>query len=60
MAALVDKLHLIFPVGHSADAHAVAAVTGAFVNPDPTYLQSTGFSSTRADRCSSACTRAVR
>ena len=41
--ALVAKLHLGFPVGHSADAHAVAAATGAFVNPDPTYLQSTGF-----------------
>jgi hypothetical protein len=30
-------------VGHSADAQAVAAATGAFVNPDPEYLQSTGF-----------------
>lgn len=26
-----------------ADAPAVAALTGAFVNPDPVYLQSTGF-----------------
>lgn len=41
--ALVDKLKLTFPVGHSADARAVAAVTGAFVNPQPEYLQSTGF-----------------
>ncbi|MGW5361133.1 peroxiredoxin family protein [Actinopolymorpha pittospori] len=41
--ALVDKLRLTFPVGHSADAHAVAEATGAFVNPDPEYLQSTGF-----------------
>jgi peroxiredoxin len=41
--ALVDKHHLEFPVGHSADARAVAAVTGAFVNEDPMYLQSTGF-----------------
>jgi peroxiredoxin len=40
---LVDKLRLTFPVGHSADAHAVAEATGAFVNPDPVYLQSTGF-----------------
>jgi peroxiredoxin len=40
--ALVDKLKLTFPVGHSADARAVAA-TGAFVNPEPEYLQSTGF-----------------
>jgi peroxiredoxin len=42
-AALVAKHGLTFPVGHSADAHAVAKVTGAFVNEDPVYLQSTGF-----------------
>jgi len=41
--ALVDKLKLTFPVGHSADARAVAGLTGAFVNPEPEYLQSTGF-----------------
>jgi peroxiredoxin len=41
--ALVEKHHLTFPVGHSADAGAVAELTGAFVNPDPVYLQSTGF-----------------
>ncbi|MGP4020553.1 peroxiredoxin family protein [Saccharopolyspora sp. 5N708] len=40
---LVSKLRLEFPVGHSADPHAVAEATGAFVNPDPEYLQSTGF-----------------
>jgi peroxiredoxin len=40
---LIAKLGLSFPVGHSADAHAVAEATGAFVNDDPTYLQSTGF-----------------
>ena len=42
-AALVAKHKLIFPVGYGADAQAVAALTGAFVNPDPVYLQSTGF-----------------
>jgi peroxiredoxin len=42
-AALVAKHKLTFPVGYGADAHAVAALTGAFVNPDPAYLQSTGF-----------------
>ncbi|HEX3587989.1 MAG TPA: peroxiredoxin family protein [Pseudonocardiaceae bacterium] len=42
-AALVEKHHLAFPVGYGADAHAVADLTGAFVNPDPVYLQSTGF-----------------
>jgi peroxiredoxin len=42
-AALVAKHKLTFPVGYGADAAAVAAATGAFVNPDPVYLQSTGF-----------------
>jgi peroxiredoxin len=42
-AALVAQHKLTFPVGYSAAASAVAAVTGAFVNPDPVYLQSTGF-----------------
>ena len=41
--ALVEKHTLTFPVGYSADAAAVTALTGAFVNPDPVYLQSTGF-----------------
>ncbi|GAA0907268.1 redoxin domain-containing protein [Pseudonocardia zijingensis] len=41
--ATIDKLRLQFPVGHSADARAIADVTGAFVNEDPVYLQSTGF-----------------
>jgi peroxiredoxin len=42
-AALVEKHKLTFPVGYGADAAAVAALTGAFVNPGPVYLQSTGF-----------------
>jgi len=42
-AALVEKHHLRFPVGHSADPDKVAAATGAFTNVDPHYLQSTGF-----------------
>ena len=42
-AALVAKHNLTFPVGYGADATAVAALTGAFVNQDPVYLQSTGF-----------------
>jgi peroxiredoxin len=41
--ALVAKHQLTFPVGYGADAEAVAGLTGAFVNPDPVYLQSTGF-----------------
>jgi peroxiredoxin len=40
---LIEKHGLRFPVGHSADARAIAAATGAFVNDDPVYLQSTGF-----------------
>ena len=42
-AALIEKHGLTFPVGFGADARAVADLTGAFVNPDPVYLQSTGF-----------------
>jgi peroxiredoxin len=41
--ALIAKHGLAFPVGHSADARAIAAATGAFVNPEPLYLQATGF-----------------
>ncbi len=40
---LIAKHGLTFPVGQSADARAVAEATGAFVNVDPKYLQSTGF-----------------
>ena len=39
---LIEKHGLTFPVGHSADARAVSQETGAFVNDDPLYLQSTG------------------
>jgi peroxiredoxin len=41
--ALVAKHGLTFPVGHSADAAAVSAATGAFVDPAGGFLQSTGF-----------------
>ncbi len=40
---MAAKNKLTFPVGYGADARAVAGLTGAFVNPDPVYLQSTGF-----------------
>ena|ERR1039458_2709328 len=42
-ADLVAKHGLEFPVGHSADAHALAAATGAFINEDLLFVQSTGF-----------------
>ncbi len=42
-ATLVEKHRLNFPVGYGVDAGAVAASTGAYVNDDPRYLQSTGF-----------------
>jgi peroxiredoxin len=42
-AELTAKHGLIFPVGYGAGAKAVGALTGAFVNPDPVFLQSTGF-----------------
>jgi peroxiredoxin len=42
-AEFTAKHGLSFPLGHSADARAVAALTGAFINEDPLHLQSTGF-----------------
>ena len=42
-ADLIARHGLTFPVGFGADAHAVADLAGAFINPDPVYLQSTGF-----------------
>ena len=40
---LIAKHGLRFLVGHGADASAIADATGAFVNDDPPFLQSTGF-----------------
>src|ERR1700683_587623 len=40
---LIAKHGLRFPVGHGADVSAIADATGAFVNDDPLFLQSTGF-----------------
>jgi len=42
-ATLVEKHRLNFAVGYRADADRIAAVTGAYVNESPRYLQSTGF-----------------
>jgi peroxiredoxin len=42
-AELVAKHGLTFPVGHSANAQAISAATGAFVDPERGFLQSTGF-----------------
>ena len=42
-AEFTAKHGLTFPLGHGADAREAAALTGAFVNEDPLYLQSTGF-----------------
>ena len=47
-AGLIAKHGLTFPVGFGADARAVADLTGAFVNQDPVYLQSTGSWLTKA------------
>ena len=41
--ALVEKHKLGFPVAYGANAKAVSAATGAFVNDDPVCLQATGF-----------------
>lgn len=40
---LVAKHELTFAVGFGADAEAIAASTGAFVDPQGGFLQSTGF-----------------
>ena len=42
-AELIAKHGLTFPLGHSADAKAISAATGAFVDPAGGFLQSTGF-----------------
>ncbi len=41
--AHIEKHKLSFPIGHSVDPHKISELTGAFVNPDPAYLQATGF-----------------
>ena len=41
--ATIEKHRLSFPVGHSADVDGVAAITGAYTNQSPRYLQTTGF-----------------
>ncbi|MGI8678963.1 MAG: peroxiredoxin family protein [Jatrophihabitans sp.] len=42
-AELIAKHGLTFPVGYGADVAAIAATTGAFVNEEPRFLQSSGF-----------------
>ena len=42
-AELIAKHGLEFGVGYGADARALAAATGAMINDDPVFLQSTGF-----------------
>ena len=41
--ALVEKRKRGLPVAYGADARAVSAATGAFVNDAPVYPQATGF-----------------
>src|ERR1700735_5308427 len=40
---LIAMPELSCPAAHSADPAAIREATGAFVNPEPVYLQSTGF-----------------
>jgi len=40
---VIAKHGLEFPVGYGAEARVLGEATGAFVNEDPLYLQSTGF-----------------
>ena len=58
-AGLIAKHGLTFPVGHSADARAIAGLTGAFVDPGRGFLQSTGFILDPPARSWSACTPAA-
>ncbi len=45
-AALAAKLNLKFRLGHSATADRIGALTGAFINSEPKYLQPTAFTLT--------------
>jgi peroxiredoxin len=58
-AELIARHGLQFPVGHSADARALAEATGAFLNDDPCTCSQPGSSSTPADGSSSASTPAA-
>ena len=42
-AGMVVENGLTFPVGYSADAKEISSATGAFVDPEAGFLQSTGF-----------------
>jgi peroxiredoxin len=42
-AKLIADKGLTFPVAYGADPDVVAAAFGSFVNPEPRFLQSTGF-----------------
>ena len=57
-AELIAKHGLTFPVGHSADARAIAALTGAFVNPVRCTCSPPASSSTRPGGSWSAFTPA--
>lgn len=40
---LIAKHKISFPMGYGADARAIAAATGAYLNENPLYMQTTGF-----------------
>jgi peroxiredoxin len=42
-AALVEKHGFAFTIGYGADAGTVSVAVGAYVNAEPSYLQSTDF-----------------
>jgi peroxiredoxin len=56
---LIAKHGLRFPIGYGADALAIADATGAFVNEDPLFIQSTGLVLDPTARSSSARTPAA-
>ena len=54
---LIAKHKISFPMGYGADARAIAAATGAYLNEDPLYIQSTGFVLAPDGRWSTKSTR---
>jgi len=54
---LIAKHKISFPIGYGADARAIAAATGAYLNEDPLYIQSTGFVLAPDGRWSTKSTR---
>jgi hypothetical protein len=60
VSEVIAELGLMFPVGHSADARALSAATGAFVDLMRSNLESTGFVLDPSATLCSVCTPVER